>query len=112
MPFGVSAMARPLKIAPGTLAPTSASVDPAAGTSGLQPLITPASEENRKRAVPEAMPERTSNPVPGLKTVPVGLPSGMVTVSGRFVMSGELPVAPEYSVDTPVPLSATQAGVA
>ena len=73
-------------------------------------MIVPASEENRKRAGPELVPECTTNPVEPLKTVPVGAPPGIETVSGTLA-TGVAPTPPEYSVDTSVPLSATQAGV-
>ena len=41
---------------------------------------------------------------------PVGAPPGIETVSGSFA-TGVPPTAPEYRVDTSVPLSATHAGV-
>src|SRR5919198_3569899 len=73
-PSVVSAIARPLNTAPGTVAPTCAAVDPGAGTSGLQPLMTPASDENRNSAGPLVIPECTVNPVPPFHTAPVGAP--------------------------------------
>jgi hypothetical protein len=66
-PFFVSAIARPLKIAPGTVTPTCASIEGGGGgTFAFQPLITPASEENRNSAGPLAMPECTTKPGPPL----------------------------------------------
>jgi hypothetical protein len=63
----VSAIARPLKIAPGTVAATCASVDGAGGgTAAFQPLITPVSDENRNSAGPLDIPERTTKPGPPL----------------------------------------------
>src|SRR5690349_24830915 len=44
-PPGVEAIARPLKIAPAAVAAVRAAVP----NAGFQPLITPASDENRKR---------------------------------------------------------------
>src|SRR3954470_18953614 len=110
-PAPVSAIASPLKIAPGTVTAVCAAVDVGGGgTAGFQPVIVPASEENRKRAGPELAPECTTKPVPPLNTVPVGAPPGIETVNGTFT-TGEGPTAPEYSVETSVPLSATHAGV-
>src|SRR3954452_3155561 len=98
-------------MAPGTVTAICACVDGGGGgTVGLHPLMIPASEEKRKRAAPEVAPEDTTNPVPSLNTAPVGAPPGMATVRGTFV-TGVFPTAPEYRVDTSVPLSATQAGV-
>src|SRR3954447_4706085 len=95
-PLAVSAIASPLKIASGTVAAICACVEPAAGTFGFQPLITPASEENRKRAAPEAVPECTANAVAdGLKTRPVGAPPGMLTTSGTIEGFGAVALAPE-----------------
>ena len=54
----------PLKIAPGTLTAVCACVDGGGGgTAGFQPVIVPASEENRNSAGPELAPECTTNPV-------------------------------------------------
>ena len=74
---------------------------------GFQPLITPASEENRKR---DGLPSM-AKPSPPLNTVPVGAPCGILTTSGTVVTAWAALLAPEYSVETSVPLSATQAGV-
>ena len=49
--------------------------------AGFQPLITPASEENRNGA---ALPS-ILKPPPPLNTVPVGAPCGIVTTSGSVV---------------------------
>ena len=107
----MSAIASPLKIAPGTVTAVCACVEVGGGgTAGFQPVIVPASEENRKRAGPELEPECTTNPVPPLNTVPVGAPPGIDTVNGTFT-TGVAPTPPEYRVDTSVPLSATHAGV-
>ena len=58
------------------------------------------------------MPEWTTKPGPPLYTNPVGAPPGMLTTSGTIEAAGVASVAPRYSVDTSMPLSATQAGVA
>src|ERR1044071_1273120 len=75
--------------------------------AGFQPLITPASEENRNT---DGLPS-ILKASPPLNTVPVGAPCGIFTTSGRVVTALLVAVAPEYSVETPVPLSATHAGV-
>ena len=103
-PPAVSAIARPLNTAPSTVATLWAVVP----EDWFQALITPASEENRKRAGPPVM----AKPSPPLNTVPVGAPCGIVTTSGTIVAAWLAGVAPAYSVESPVPLSATQAGVA
>src|SRR6476661_86382 len=89
--------------APGVVAATCAAVP----NDGFQPLITPASEEKRKRA---GTPLR-AKPLPPLNTVPVGAPWGIVTTSGTIEAACVVAFAPEYSVDRPVPLSAIHAGV-
>ena len=106
----VPAIARP-EDRPGTLAAGWACVDGAGGgTAGLQPVIFPASEENRKAAGPELAPECTTNPSESLNTVPVGAPPGIETVRSTL-LTGVFPTAPEYRVETSVPLSAIHAGV-
>src|SRR3954447_14235936 len=99
-------------MAPGTVTAVCACVEGGGGgTVGLQPVMVPASDEKRKRAAPELVPECTTNAVgEPLKTAPVGAPSGIETVSGTFA-TAVVPTAPEYRVDTSVPLSATHAGV-
>src|SRR6516162_7637504 len=84
-PVAVWAMARPVKTAPGTVAPTMALF---LFTFGFQPEMVPSSPANRKKLVPDADPSEMVKPVPPvLKTVPVGLPltlsgPGMLTTSG------------------------------
>ena len=85
------------------LAPVRAAVP----NAGFQPLITPASEENRNG---DGLPS-ILKPSPPLNTVPVGAPCGIFTTSGSVVAPLPEAVAPEYSVERPVPLSATHAGV-
>src|SRR3954451_15191296 len=105
-------MARPLNTAPGTWAPTCASVETAAGTVGFQPVIQPDSDAKMNFAGPEAPPPVTVKSVAdGLNTCPVGAPHGMLTVSGTFTADGGL-VAPRYSVVLSEPLFETQTGVA
>src|SRR6476620_2414995 len=79
-------------------------------TVGFQPLMMPASLSKMKMALPERSCDFTENfPVP-LNTRPVGAdcapdPEGILTTNGTM-----LPV-PVYNVESPVPLSATQAGL-
>src|ERR671934_1800674 len=89
-----------------------------ASTVGLQPEIVPSSVSKMNRLGPECPPLETTKSLLPLKTVPVGadvvpgaLPAGggMVTTSG--LASGNGWPAPLYSVETPVPLSATQNGL-
>src|SRR5436190_2537421 len=56
------------------------------------------------RDAPEKSRLRTTNPVPPLKTIPVGPP-------GTFTTIGTIVPFPWYSVDLSVPLSATHHGV-
>ena len=66
-----SAIASPLKIAPGSpIAPTSACVP---STAGFQPRRTPSSPSKMNLAEPDCVPLVTTKPEPKvLKTVPVG----------------------------------------
>src|SRR6185295_16215445 len=71
-------------------------------TLGAHAAIVPCSVAKRNRAGPETPPFVTMKSPDPLKTMPVGLPPGMVTTS-----DWGFPL-PSYSVDTPVPPSATQ----
>src|SRR5215217_2941163 len=73
-------------------------------TVGLHPRIVPDSVANRKSAGAVVVPSVTSNPVPPLKTVPVGAPRTLTTSDCRMP-------APSYNVDVSVPLFATHQNV-
>src|SRR3954447_18492866 len=89
-------------MAPGTVTAVCACVEGGGGgTVGLQPVMVPASDEKRKRAAPELVPECTTNAVEEpLKTAPVGAPPGIETVRGTFA-TAVLPTAPEYRSTRP-----------
>ena len=66
-------------------------------------------EQEQRRPARRRSGPRTRSPP--LNTRPVGAPPGMLTTSGTIEAAGVASVAPRYSVDTSMPLSATQAGV-
>src|SRR5438876_2901875 len=85
---------------------------------GFQPDIVPSSVSKMNRLEKDVPFSETLKPPPPLKITPVGaavvpagvpVGAGMVTVSGTFMTS--MPWVVLYSVDTPVPLSATHQGV-
>src|SRR6516165_10848567 len=88
---------------------------PGVPTPGFQPVIAPPLDAKRNTEGPVFVPSVTgkSFEVPldmidwnGLKTVPVGLPPGIVT-SKRWLM-GLPPRSPKYRGLSPVPLSDSQ----
>src|SRR5436309_2165643 len=71
---------------------------PGGGTAWFQPLMMPLSVAKMNAAGPELVPSLITNPLPPLKTMPVGVP-GTVTTSGRtapgpYVRAGREPVLP------------------
>src|SRR5262245_28294022 len=82
-------------------------------TEGFHPEIVPSSVTNRKWLGPDAAPDTMTKSSVGLKTRPVGaagpgLPvgGGIVTTSGWDGVGAGRPFG-EYTVATPIPLSAT-----
>ena len=72
-------------------------------TAGAHAAIVPFSVQKRNRAGPDLpLAETMKSVFEPLKTMPVGLPPGIVTTRDCGIP------LPSYSVDTPVPLSATQ----
>src|SRR3954470_10413877 len=70
----------------------------------LQPEIVPSSVSKMKRS-----PKKSEPP---LKTTPVGEAGGVPPgCTGIVTTSGTIPPEPLYSVETPVPLSATHHGL-
>src|SRR6185503_2331947 len=90
-------------------------VEPAAGAFGSQPEILPVIEAKRKFAPQGALaqgPGNTNSVADTLATVPVGNPSGMVTVCGLGLsVTGLPPTSPRISCVVLVPLLATQKGL-
>src|SRR3954447_18354576 len=81
------------------------------GTAGFHPLITPVCEAKMNRAGPLDAPECTTKSAVLFETIPVGAPPpGIVTTSDALTI-GPPPTSPEYSVETPETLSATQNGL-
>src|SRR5437867_8478134 len=78
-------------------------------TAGFQAEIVPSSVTNINRA---GLPEVTSKSVLSLKTAPVGA-AGLLPPEGGGIVTtkGTASPAPLYSVETPVPLSATHHGL-
>src|SRR6266851_6720647 len=113
-PVGVLAMASPLYTAP---APewSTAIMACVPLTVGLQPRMVPSSVAKRNGGDPDLpLAATTNSPVP-LNTRPVGVPppvgfvgDGIVTTRGAA--TGKAWPRPLYSVETPLPLSATQKG--
>src|SRR5712691_9626877 len=99
-------MARPLYTAPGSLTIDWAVVRLA---DGFQASMAPFSEAKMKRAGPPPEAVVTTKSAIGLKTWPVGAPSGIATVRPTLEM-GIAEVAPRLSVATSAPLSETQTG--
>src|ERR1035437_7376865 len=77
-------------------------------TFGAQPAITPSSVANRNRLGPETPAWVTTKPDEALKTMAVRLAPPTPDGVGICTTSACALPAPSYSVDTPVPLSATQ----
>src|SRR5689334_3604104 len=77
--------------------------------AGLQPVRSPSSLTNRKRAGPDPFGPVTTNPVVGLNACPVGAPPGIDTVRAALVTGFAPP--PAYSVEVLVPLLATHSGL-
>src|SRR6516164_3297517 len=90
VPDELLACARPVKMAPETVASVTAFVN--VGVP-FQPAMVPPKVAKMKAA---GAPSTLKPPV--FATIPVGLPPGMLTTRERGVPGGV-----EYSVDTPVP---------
>src|SRR5690349_6620081 len=74
----------------------------------FQPVRSPPSLTNRKRAGPEPFGPVTTNPLVGLNACPVGAPPGIDTVKPTLATPGP---TPEYRVDVLEPLLATHSGL-
>ena len=82
-----------------------------ASTPGDQPEMSPSSEAKMNRAAPAAVPLLTTKSLEPLKTMPVGAPGSLADADGTVTTSDSMFPRPSYSVDLPVPLSATQMGL-
>src|SRR5438552_18814369 len=85
-------------------------------TVGFHPARTPSSVTNKNAEGPDLQGVGlqgagcvTTKPVEPLKTIPVGLLDVLPAAGGLATTSDCVTPAPSYSVETPVPLSATHA---
>src|SRR3954451_12146794 len=86
----------------------TAGIASAGSTLGAQPEMLPSSVAKMNRLGPESAPDVTMKSAPLLNTMPVGALGGVPSsAGGTLTISEFLTPLPSYSVDSPVPLSAT-----